>query len=195
MSRRRSRFLELSAVMPFHPDHPHADARAAARNGGVGGGGGGVGGGRLNLLLSWGGWSTDSWADRLPTLLSPMGVACVRATTAREAERAIRSVPVHIAVVDLGLPMDGGSSGGQATGEEGGARILELLRRLESPPPTVVVKSPRAAAEARRDMAAALRCDAFAVVDRTGADLEVMLKVLHRCFDRFYHGRWPNSTD
>lgn len=173
-------------------------------------------GGRLNLLLSWGGWHTDSWADRLPMLLQPMGVTCVRATTAREAEHVIRTLPVHIAVVDLGLPMDAPSLSTslprsvqsrpvqappaptsrpepEPSNEEAGSRILELLRRLDAPPPTVVVKSPRAAADARRDMAAALRCDVFAVVDRTSADLEVMLKVLHRCFDRFYQGRWPNN--
>jgi len=152
---------------------------------------------RLNLLLSWGGWQNESWADRLPALLEPMGVHSLRVRTAREAERAIRNNPVHIAVVDLGLPLDAAHStpAGAAThqGEEAGPRVLELLRRLDSPPPTVVVQQSRSSRDASRHMSAALRCDAFAVVDRAAADVELMLKVLQRCLQRFYQGRWPGS--
>lgn len=144
------------------------------------------GGGRLNLLLSWGGWRPDSWADRMACLLEPMGVNSLRARTARQAEDVIRSNEVHIAVVDLGLPLDSSSHL-----EESGSRVLELIRRLESPPPTVIVKSPRSSREAARDLYAALRFDAFAVVDRRSADVEQMLKVMHRVMDRFYDGRWP----
>jgi hypothetical protein len=147
---------------------------------------------RLNLLLSWGGWQNESWVDRLPALLEPMGVHSLRVRTAREAERAIRTNPVHIAVVDLGLPLDAGSTT-PAPAEEAGPRVLELLRRLDSPPPTVVVQQARSARDATRHMSAALRCDAFAVVDRAAADVELMLKVLQRCMQRFYHGRWPGS--
>jgi len=145
-------------------------------------------GGRLNLLLSWGGWRPDSWADRMAALLEPMGVTSLKARTARQAEQVIRTSPVHVAVVDLGLPLDFG-----APSDEGGCRILDLLQRLSSPPPVVVVRSPRATPEMRRDMCAALRHDAFAVVDRRSADVELMLKVLQRCMERFYHGRWPGG--
>lgn len=144
---------------------------------------------RLNLLLSWGGWRPDSWADRMACLLEPMGVSSLRARTARQAEAAIRSAQIHIAVVDLGLPLDVGCSS-----EEGGPRILELLRRLDAPPPTVVVRSPRSSREMTRDLTAALRCDAFAVVDRRSADVELMLRVMQRCLDRHYQGRWPTSN-
>jgi len=149
---------------------------------------------RLNLLLSWGGWQNESWADRLPPLLEPMGVHSLRVRTVREAERAIRTNAVHIAVVDFGLPLDGTlRAAADSPGEEAGPRILELLRRLESPPPTVVVQQPRTARDHSRHMSAALRCDAFAVVDRAAADLELMLKVLQRCMARFYQGRWPGG--
>jgi hypothetical protein len=40
-------------------------------------------------------------------------------------------------------------------------------------------------------MSAALRSDAFAIVDRRSADVELMLKVLQRALERFYQGRWP----
>lgn len=146
-------------------------------------------GNRLNLLLSWGGWRPDSWADHMAALLEPMGVQSLKASTVRQAEDVIRHREVHIAVVDLGLPIDA-----RCPEQEGGARILDLLRRLENPPPTVIVNSPRSARDAVRDMSAALRFDAFAVVDRTGADVEVMLKVLQRALDRFYRGRWPGPA-
>lgn len=151
-------------------------------------GSGGGGSERLNVLLSWGGWRSDSWADRVACLLEPMGVSSHKACTARQAERVIRSVPVHIAVVDLGLPMDE-----QNTTDEAGARVLELLRRLHNPPPTVIVSSPASQRAQSRDMAAALRADAFAVVDRRSADVECMLKVLQRAMERFYSGRWPSG--
>ncbi len=147
------------------------------------------GSGRLNLLLSWGGWRPDSWADNMECILRPMGVESMRARTAKQAEQVIRSQPIHIAVVDLGLPLDSTCSNGNT--DEAGCRVLDMLRRLESPPPTVVVRSTRASRDAHRDLKAALRFDAFAVVDRTSADVELMLKVLQRCLERFYDGRWP----
>src|SRR5581483_887147 len=109
-----------------------------------------------------------------------------KARTARQAEQLIRTYPIHVAVVDLGLPLDFGSPS-----DEAGARVLELLRRTASPPPVVVVRSPRTVRDMHREMCAALRCDAFAVVDRRNADMEMMLRVLQRALERFYQGRWP----
>ena len=146
----------------------------------------GCGGNRLNLLLSWGGWRPDSWADHMACLLEPMGVSSLKASTVRQAEQVIRRTDVHIAVVDLGLPLDS-----RHPQQEGGLRILDLLARLKNPPPTVIVKSTRNTRDAMRDMSAALRFDAFAVVDRGSADIEMMLKILQRALDRFYRGQWP----
>jgi hypothetical protein len=164
--------------------------------GGGAGGGAGVGSGcgpgqRLNLLLTAPPWRGETWADRLPPLLEPMGVSAVRAQTARAAERVIRTVPIHIAVVDLTLPMDDADP---TQAEEAGTRILDLLARLASPPPTVVIQSPRGQRDAARSMHTALRCGAFAVVDRTAADLELMLGIMQRCLTRFYAGQWPGSA-
>ncbi|MGQ0628594.1 MAG: hypothetical protein ACT4PL_10905 [Phycisphaerales bacterium] len=130
-----------------------------------------------------------------------MGIQSVRATSAREAERVIRSTSIHIAVVDLGIPLDdrpAGVLGASATAlvpdpaaEEGGTRILELLARLSSPPPTVVVQNPRTHRDGARCMNAALKCGAFAVVDRSAAEIEVMLDVMRRVVSKFYDNRWP----
>ncbi|MBL8759945.1 MAG: hypothetical protein JNL50_01450 [Phycisphaerae bacterium] len=175
-----------------HPDFPHRHGGGHAPGSGEGGGSGAGCGGRLNLLLSCAGWQQDPWVDRLPRLLEPMGVIAHRAQTGGEAKRVIESTPIHIAVVDLGLPLDGQSS----PEHEGGPRLLELLGRLASPPPTVVVKRSRSLRDDAREIGAALRAGAFAVVERPRSitDLEVMLEVLRRCLHRHYHGRWPGST-
>lgn len=151
-------------------------------------GGGGGGTNRLNLLLSSPTWRTESWADRLPTLLEPLGVSSVRAGCAREAERVIRQVPVHIALVDLSVPLD--AQVGPST-EEGGTRVLELLTRLDAPPPTVVIQTSRTTRDSHRSMSAALRCGAFAVIDQSAADLELLLGVMQRCLSKFYQDQWP----
>jgi hypothetical protein len=203
--------------------HPVQRATEPPFGGGFGGGEGitfgdlagssrasGTGTNRLNLLLSCACWRPDSWVDRLPRLLDPLGVRSVRAQSARHAERLIRSVDVHLAVVDLGLPLDEPSACVQtasrcvpasppdaaiappdAEAEEGGTRILELLARLPAPPPTVVVQAPRSHRDAARAMHAALKCGAFAVVDRSAAEVEFMLSVMHRCLTKFYGNRWP----
>lgn len=173
----------------FGPDSVRRFADGPQTPGQGSGAGSGAGPCRLNLLLSCASWrSDDQWAASLPRLLEPIGVASLHARSAREAERVIRTQPVHIAVVDLALPVD------EAGPAEGGPRVLELLARMESPPPTVVVKSPRTLRDEQRELTAALRWGAFAVVDRCAADLEQMLQVMHRLLDRFYAGRWPGDA-
>lgn len=159
------------------------------------GGGCGPVGGRLNLLLSYAGWHPEPWVDHLPRLLEPLGVTSLRAATGRQATELIRSHRIHLAVVDLGLPLEACEPG--ASSEEGGPRLLELLSRLQNAPPTVAVKPPRTSAEDRRCLNAALRLGAFAVVDRPRGlgDLNVMLEVLQRALSRFYRGRWPSGGE
>lgn len=149
---------------------------------------------RLNLLLSYAGWRENCWADRLPRMLEPLGVRSHRARSAREASDVIRQVPIHIAVVDLGLPLESPQAHAAPSAQEAGVKILEMLHRLATSPPTVVVKRARTARDDRREMAAALRHGAFAVVDRPHAqtELEHMLDVLRRCLSRHYQGRWPD---
>ena len=148
-------------------------------------------GDRLNLLLSYGGWEDESWVDRIPALLSPLGVATHRAESARHASDVIQSTPIHIAVVDLGLPFDANRS--PATPDEAGTRVLELLRRLPNQPPSLVIKRSRTQREAAREINAALRSGAFAVLDRPREtrELELLLEALRRCLVRHYGGQWP----
>ena len=150
--------------------------------------------GRLNLLISYAGWHDESWADRLPRLLEPMGISSLRAGNGREASHVISHNRIHMAVVDLGLPLD--SSADAANAPEGGPRLLEILRRLDQPPPTVVVKRGKSHRDDCREINAALRAGAFAVIDRphSASDLERLLEVLRRCLTRHYQGRWPGGA-
>ncbi|MFG0330305.1 MAG: hypothetical protein ACF8PN_10440 [Phycisphaerales bacterium] len=149
--------------------------------------------GRLNLLVSYGGWRDLSWADQLPRLLEPMGIVTFRVESGVEAADLIESAPVHIAVVDLNLPLDRREARTAAVTHTGGARILQLLRRLEDPPPTVVVRRPvdKAAAN-QRTLHQALREGAFSVLDAPVA-LEQILGIMRRILQRHYADRWPSE--
>lgn len=151
-------------------------------------------GGRLNLLLSCSGFHRDSCIERLPTLLEPLGIHSFRASTARHASRVIASTPIHIAVVDLALPLD--EAPDPAAAEEAGPRVLDLLARLDQPPPTLVVKRGRTHRDDAREIAAALRCGAFAVLDRPRDlhDLNLILDLMRRVLSRFHAGRWPGCS-
>jgi len=144
---------------------------------------------RLNLLLSDASRPERSWADRLPPLLEPMGVRTLRAHSGEEATRVLGLTPVHLAVVDLALPLDEGSP------EGGGVRLLELLARSPVRPPTVVIRRARTSREASREAMRALLADAFAVLDRPAqhGDVELLLEVLRRALARHYQGRWPSQ--
>ena len=147
---------------------------------------------RLNLLLSYAGWDETPWVDRLPALLGPMGIQSHRAQDARDASRVIESTPIHIAIVDLALPLECSAETCKVS-DEAGPRILDLLARLRQPPPTLVIKRGRTNRDDRREMAAALRAGAFAVLDRPRAqqDLEILLELLRRVLTRHYHNTWP----
>ena len=156
---------------------------------------------RLNLLLSDTDWREQCFADQLPRLLTPMGVATFRVNSGREAEELIREIVVHIAVVDLRLPLRPQAHQaavarptGAGGDRDGGIRILQLLRRLEAPPPTVVVRSPADRTLAnQRTLRDALREGAFAVID-SPVQLEVLLETLRRILRRHYADAWPDGT-
>lgn len=166
---------------PRQPIHGHAAGPEDARSGG-----------RLNLLLSYAGWQETPWVERLPAMLTPMGISSHIAASVSSAQRVIEHNPIHIAIVDLALPLD--DSPGPI--EEAGTRILNLLARLASPPPTVVIKRRRTARDDIREVNAALRSGAFAVVDRPHAqrEIESLLEVLRRCMNRHYQNRWPDAS-
>ncbi|MBL9141766.1 MAG: hypothetical protein JNK53_07865 [Phycisphaerae bacterium] len=146
----------------------------------------GSGPARLNLLLTASGRSEDAWLSAVPRLLEAQGVSVLQARSGMEATHIIQTHAVHIAVVDLALPLDGSTLGS----EPAGTRVIQLLRRLEQPPPMVVVRPPQPSRrESARSLGDALACGAFSVVDRP-CDPETMLRVLHRIVQRHYSQHW-----
>ena len=71
--------------------------------------------------------------------------------------------------------------------------VLEVIRRLPTRPPVVVINS-RAIAprQAQRFLNDALRLGAFSVINRP-SDIEDMLAVIRRLIDRQYEGAWPSN--
>lgn len=148
---------------------------------------------RLNLLLSYGGWREGSAVDQLPRLLAPMGIHSMRVHSGEEAADVIRTTLIHIAVVDLAIPLHKEREQ-ELPAAPSGSRVLQLLRRLDQPPPTVVVRPPQTAArESARTLSDALRQGAFAVLDRP-LNLETMLEVMRRVLARHYADHWPRSA-
>lgn len=155
-------------------------------------------GGRLNLLLSYSGWHQSNPIEQLPRLLTPMGIFSYTVASCDEAEALIRDKAIHIAVVDLGIPLQRKPSAPQAgqstaAGSSGGARILQLLRRLDQPPPTVVIRpSHSTTRESQRTLCDAMREGAFAVLDAP-LRLETMLETMRRVLRRHYADNWPRN--
>ena len=141
-------------------------------------------GNRLSLMLSYGGWERQNFAEQLPRLLEPMGIDCLRVGSAEEATTLLQVRPVHIAVIDLRIPLD------RTADEPGGERLLKILRRQDAPPPTVVVR-PRSATlrGSTRGLSSALREGAYTVMDGP-VKIESMLEVLRRIVRRHYSDHW-----
>ncbi|MHC4414869.1 MAG: hypothetical protein ACYS0G_06250 [Planctomycetota bacterium] len=143
---------------------------------------------RLNLLLSYGRWQRGSVMDQLPRLLTPMGIRSIRVTSGEGAARAINEIAIHMALVDLAMPLVPDYPTRAA-----GPRVLQLLRRLSEPPPTIVIRPPQPTArDSARGLAEALREGAFAVLDRP-VDLETILEVMRCILRRHYADVWPAS--
>lgn len=145
-------------------------------------------GGRLNLLLTSGSWRAEPWVESLSALMEPMGVRAFRADAADEAAKLIHEFPIHIAVVDLALPL----ASAAAAADEGGVRVLQILARLDAPPPTIVVQRPRARRDESRDLADALSRGVFAVLPRP-VQMELLLDAFSRVLRRYHQNRWPGA--
>lgn len=142
----------------------------------------------LKLLLTETSWRQPGVESLLPRVLNPLGIKSLYAKDALEAQELLDQETFHVAIVDLDLPLNKTSSQ-----KAGGDRILQLLRRLKMPPPTVVVRrNPGARRADGRELSNLLREGAFAVLDRP-VDLEMMLQVLRRVLHRYYKDAWPCS--
>ncbi len=178
---RLARTLPLWAIMVM-PRHPESNDPAAT---------GGVPA-RLNLLLSCREDQSAGRLSQLGCLLEPLGIRSVTARSVEESEALIRAESIHLAVVDWAIPLKADASRGPAAGPAGG-RVLQLLRRLDPSPPTVIVR-PRQAVNRDhvRSLSEALREGAFAVLDHP-IDLETLLETMRRVLRRYYADVWPDA--
>ena len=167
--------------------------------------------------------SAGHWTRQLPRLLEPQGVNAYLARSGREAVDMVNDLDIHAALIDLATPQNApprttspgapgapgypdspdsfnpassrqkSGGGGGAGGEAQGLWVLEVIRRLPTRPPVVVINS-RAIApkQAQRFLNDALRLGAFSVINRP-SDIEDMLAVIRRLIDRQYEGAWPSN--
>ncbi|HEX7008623.1 MAG TPA: hypothetical protein VF184_01490 [Phycisphaeraceae bacterium] len=147
---------------------------------------------RFNVLLTEDReHAVEHWTQQLPRLLEPMGVQAFLTRTGREALDLASRLEIHAAVVDLLTPAgDPHQPAGRAS-YPGGLWLLELLRRLPTYPPVVVVSDGGLSQrQVQRCLNEALRLGAFAVVNRP-VEIESLLEVIRRLVDRRYAGGWP----
>ncbi len=163
--------------------HPHPDASPPSS-----GPEPGAAGSRLNLLLARSRGTGDGSAfERIPALLEPLGVRSIATESGEDAADLIRREPVHVAVIDWSVPL----RAGDPTAGPAGARLLQLLRRLNPSPPAIVIRPRQAVSRERvRGLHEALREGAFTVLDQP-LDRETLLEVLRRVLMRHYQGHWP----
>ena len=140
---------------------------------------------RLNLLFS-ATWREGGPTAELPRLLDPLGVRCLEARCGRDAARLVEQEEIHIALIDLELPME-------ADGDKraAGEKVLQILRRVDPAPPVVLVRPAQPSRrESVRGLSDALREGVFAVLDRP-LGIETMLETLRRVVRRHYSDQWP----
>lgn len=177
-------------------------------------------GNRLTMLVSCSDWTAPGLAEQLPALLERVGIQCLAARSGEETQQVLRVRQVHIAVIDLAIPLrapqrtpgDGGATAptasdaareahrqatlaaARATQAESGGRLLQLLRRLDAPPPTIVIRPPQPSQrDSARGLSDALREGAFAVLDRP-VQLEAMLEAVRRIVARHYAHIWQSPA-
>lgn len=153
---------------------------------------------RLNVLLTD---ADEPWSQQLPRLLEPQGVRAIRVESVRQAIDVIDHEPIHMAVVDLALPVDqpespppyrpsrGSLDADRAS--DGALKLVQVIRRLDPTPPTVIIRGrlfqPRIDDRILRE---ALTLNVFSVLDEP-VQMEQVLRVLQRVMQRYYGDAWP----
>ena len=143
---------------------------------------------RFNVLLTEDRDHADEhWTRQMPRLLEPLGIHAHIAATGADALAAAEQTPFHCAVIDLATP----------TGKPGqppaapGLWLLEVLRRLDATPPTIVVNAAAAPGQSQRLLNQALRLGAFAVVNRP-VQLNTLLLAVQRIIEKHHNNQWPH---
>ena len=62
------------------------------------------------MLISAADWRHQPVAEQLPAILKPLGVHCVGVSLGHEATDLLKTMNVHIAIVDFAIPLREGES-------------------------------------------------------------------------------------
>jgi CheY-like chemotaxis protein len=148
---------------------------------------------RLHVLLTedrpHGG---EHWISQLPRLLQPQGVVTHVARSAQQAITMAGEQELHAAVIDLATPIDPDRH--QSITADGGRWLVQLLNRMPSRPPVVIITHPAGERQSQRILQEALQLGAFTVLSRP-VEIEHLLGVFRRMLDRHYAGAWPRRSD
>jgi DNA-binding NtrC family response regulator len=126
---------------------------------------------RLNVLLAN---EQEGWPHVVRQLLEPQGVNTICARSGREALELIEGRSIHVAVLDVEMPL------------LGGLQVIKLMGDFHHRPPAILL------ADHLTDhlLHEALGMHVFSVLSKP-VDLNVLLDSLARVMRRFYESRWP----
>lgn len=128
----------------------------------------------------------EHWTRQLPPMLEPLGVRAAIAADSRQALEIIQSTAIHAAVIDLNTPAPKGSDSAA-----GGLYLMQVIQRLPSKPPVVVVNSHSySQRQVQRLLNQALELGAFSVVNWP-VQIDTLLSTFQRLIERAYNNHWP----
>jgi len=116
----------------------------------------------------------ESWHHTVRHLLEPQGVHTVSARNGRDALQLIKSMPVHVAVLDAQMP------------QLGGMQVIKLMRE-QSPHPVPILLSGHLTNHLLQE---ALGMQVFSVLSKP-VDFNLLLDSLARILRRYHENRWP----
>lgn len=126
---------------------------------------------RLTVLLAN---EQEAWHHTVRQLLEPQGVHTVSARNGRDALHLIKSMPVHVAVLDAQMP------------QLGGLQVIKLMRE-QSPHPVPILLSGHLTNHLLQE---ALGMQVFSVLSKP-VDFNLLLDSLARILRRYHENRWP----
>ncbi len=132
----------------------------------------------------------EHWTRQVPPLLRPLGVQAEIAADSKEALAILESTPIHAAVIDLNTPAP---QAGDSTG--GGLYLLQVIQRLPSKPPVVVINSHSySQKQSGRMLNQALDLGAFSVINWP-VQIDTLLSTFQRLIERAYDNTWPREEN
>ncbi len=152
------------------------------------------GGTRFRVLLTEDRARPDEhWTRQIPPLLGPLGIQASIAANGQEALDILKSTAIHAAVIDLNTPAPHSAANATHTSGGGGLWLMQVIQRLPSRPPVVVVNSQSySQRQVQRLLNQALELGAFSVVNWP-VQIDTLLATFQRLIERAYNNAWPDG--